>query len=432
MEMKLSPCHSLKGDLEVSADKSISHRALIFSALAQGEGSVHNCLEAQDTRSTCNCLRQLGVDIKAEQGRLVVRGNGWQGLQEPEKVLDCGNSGTTMRLLTGLLAGRPFLSILSGDDSLRRRPMRRIIEPLERMGAKISARHNGLAPLAVNGAPLRGIQYQLPVSSAQLKTALLLAGLQAQGPTLLLEPEPSRDHSERMLAVMGADLQAESGKITLKPGRTLQPQEFKVPGDISSAAFFIVAASIVPGSELLIRNVGVNPTRCGVIEVLKSMGADITLENRRVIGGEPVADLLVRSAPLQAAVVEGALVPRLVDEIPVLAVAMAVAEGESRVEGAAELRVKESDRLAVICSELNKMGACIEEMPQGLIIKGRPGGLKGNRVASYGDHRIAMSLAIAALVAKGDTSISQAEAVDISFPQFWTLLSNLTDGCERA
>ncbi len=427
MEIQLSPCQPLRGEIEVSADKSISHRALIFSALAQGEGSVNNCLEAQDIRATCNCLRQLGVEIKAKQGRLIVRGNGWQDLQEPDDILDCGNSGTTMRLLTGLLAGRPFLSILSGDASLRRRPMRRIIDPLERMGASISSRHNGLAPLAIKGQRLKGIDYQLPVASAQLKTALLLAGLQAEGPTVLREAEHSRDHSERMLSAMGAGLRFDGGEITLRPGFALEPQDFQVPGDISSAAFFIVAATIVPGSELLIRNVGVNPTRSGVIEVLESMGADITAENCRVIGGEPVADLLVRSAPLRATVVEGSLVPRLVDEIPVLAVAMTVAEGESRVDGAAELRVKESDRLAVMCSELNKMGGHVEELPRGLIIQGRPGGLQGARVDSFADHRIAMSLAVAALTATGETTLTQAEAVDISFPQFWTLLRKLTE-----
>lgn len=425
MEINLSLSQSLRGEITVSADKSISHRALIFSALAEGESTVQNYLQAQDTMSTCRCLRQLGVEIKAEQSGLIVRGTGWQGLREADEVLDCGNSGTTMRLLAGLLAGRSFLSVLSGDASLRQRPMRRVMEPLQRMGATILGRHNGLAPLAVKGGNLVGIEYPLPVASAQLKTALLLAGLQAQGETVLWEPEPSRDHSERMLSAMGAELQSKTDVITLKPGRPLQPQNFQVPGDISSAAFFIVAATIVPGSELLIRGVGINPTRDGVLEVMKTMGADITIENHRLAAGEPIADLLIRSAPLHGAVVDGKMMPRLVDEIPVLAVAMAVAEGPSRIEGAGELRVKESDRLAAICSQLNRMGASIEEMPEGLIIEGQPGSLKGNCVNSYGDHRIAMSLAIAALVARGETSLVQAEVVDVSFPEFFELLNHL-------
>lgn len=425
MEINLSSCDSLRGEIAVSADKSISHRALIFSALAEGESTVQNYLQAQDTMSTCRCLRQLGVDIKAEQSVMVIKGTGWQGLREANEVLDCGNSGTTMRLLTGLLAGRSFLSVLSGDASLRQRPMRRVMEPLQMMGATILGRHNGLAPLAVKGGNLVGIEYHLPVASAQLKTALLLAGLQAQGETILREPEASRDHSERMLSAMGAELQSQTDVVTLKPGRPLQPQTFLVPGDISSAAFFIIAATIVPGSELLIRGVGINPTRDGVIEVMKTMGADITIENHRLAGGEPMADLLVRSAPLHGAVVDGKMMPRLVDEIPVLAVAMAVAEGPSRIEGAGELRVKESDRLAAICSELNKMGASIEEMPEGLLINGQPGSLKGSRVSSYGDHRIAMSLAVAALVARGETNLCQADVVDISFPQFFELLNQL-------
>lgn len=426
METTISPSQPpLRGEITVSADKSISHRAAIFAALAEGESSVQNFLQARDTMSTCRCLRQLGVDIRAEDSSLIVAGNGWQGLREADDVLDCGNSGTTMRLLTGLLAGRPFMSVLSGDASLRQRPMRRVMEPLEMMGATIWGRRNGLAPLSVKGGSLVGIEYLLPVASAQLKTALLLAGLQANSETIIREPEPSRDHSERMLSAMGAELQSKAGVIALKPGRPLQPQNFQVPGDISSAAFFIVAATIVPGSELLIRSVGLNPTRDGIIEVMKNMGADIKEENHRLVGGEPMADLVIRSAPLQAIVVDGKMVPRLVDEIPVLSVAMAVAEGQSRVEDAGELRVKESDRLAAISSELNKMGALIEETPEGLIINGRPGCLKGCRVDSHGDHRIAMSLAIAALAARGETHLSQAEVVDISFPQFFKLLNHL-------
>jgi 3-phosphoshikimate 1-carboxyvinyltransferase len=371
----------------------------------------------------------LGVDIRTEKQSLIISGKGWEGLKEAEDVLDCGNSGTTMRLLSGLLAGLPFFSVLSGDRSLRQRPMRRVMEPLRMMGATLYARQNGLAPLVVIGGSLAGIEYQLPVASAQLKTALLLAGLQAEGKTVLREVQPSRDHSERMLSAMGADLIVKPGSVTLNPGKTLEPQQFLVPGDISSAAFFLVAASIVPGSELMIRDVGVNPTRAGVIEVLDAMGADIIMENRRTVGGEPVADLLVKSAPLRGTVIDGRMMPKLIDEVPVLAVAMAAADGESRVEDAGELRVKESDRLAAICSELNKMGACVEEMPQGLTITGRPESLRGAEVHGFGDHRIAMSLAVAALVARGETVLKGAEVVDISFPQFWPLLEGLTTKC---
>lgn len=426
MDVNITQSKALRGEIQVSADKSISHRALIFAALAHGESTVRNILQAQDTFSTCFCLRQLGVDIRSEQEGLIIAGKGWEALREPEDVLNCGNSGTTMRLLAGLLAGRPFLSILNGDASLRQRPMQRVIEPLNKMGAAISARQKGLAPLAIQGGPLLGIEYRLAVASAQLKSALLLAGLQAQGKTVLQEPDPSRDHSERMLSAMGADIQVERQTITLCPGHPLQPQQFVVPGDISSAAFFIVAATIVPGSELLIRNVGINPTRAGIIEVLSAMGARINMENTRVLEGEPVADLLVRSSSLHGLVIKGNMIPRLLDEIPVLAVAMATAEGESRIEDAGELRVKESDRITAICSQLNKMGASLEELPHGLQITGKPGQLKGAAVHSCGDHRIAMSLAVAALLAGGETVISGAQVVDISFPRFWSLLQTLS------
>ncbi|MGI6468925.1 MAG: 3-phosphoshikimate 1-carboxyvinyltransferase [Syntrophomonadaceae bacterium] len=429
MELRLSPCKALRGEITVSADKSISHRALIFSSLARGKSRVQNFLQAQDTCATLRCLGRLGVDIKSEKPGLIISGTGWEGLKEADDVLDCGNSGTTMRLLAGLLAGRPFLSILSGDDSLHRRPMQRVMEPLRMMGAAVYARQDGRAPLVIMGKQLRGIEYRLPVASAQLKTALLLAGLQAEGQTVLSEPQPSRDHSERMLSAMGADLILTSDSITLNPGRLLEPQDFVVPGDISSAAYFMVAASLIPGSELLIKGVGVNPTRTGIIEVLRRMGADIVLEHQQVVGGEPVADVLVRSAALHGTSVGGSIIPRMIDEVPILAVAMAAADGESRIDDAGELRVKESDRLAAISTQLNKMGACVEELPQGLLITGKPQHLRGAEVHSLGDHRIAMSLAVAALVARGETLLKGAEAVDISFPRFWQLLESLTRNC---
>lgn len=424
MDVKISRRNGLQGEIEVSQDKSISHRALILAALACGESTINNILRAEDIFSTCACLGQLGVDIRHSGKNLVVVGKGWEGLRKADDVLDCGNSGTTMRLLAGLLAGRPFLSILTGDASLRNRPMQRIVEPLTRMGAAISARQNNLAPLMIKGGPLAGIEYRLPVASAQLKSALLLAGLQAEGKTVIHEPDLSRDHSERMLSAMGADIRSAEKTVTLVPGHSLQPQQFLIPGDISSAAFFMVAATIVPGSQLLIRDVGINPTRAGIIEVLTSMGASISMENTRILGGEPVSDLLIRSAPLRAITVKGGIIPRLLDEIPILAVAMAVAEGESRIEDAGELRLKESDRLTVICSQLNKMGASLQELPDGLQISGRPGRLQGAVVESFADHRIAMSLAVAALLSEGETVISGAEAVDISFPNFWSILQS--------
>ncbi|MEN6351782.1 MAG: 3-phosphoshikimate 1-carboxyvinyltransferase [Syntrophomonas sp.] len=427
MDIRVKPASALKGELTVGADKSISHRAVIFSALSKGKGIIKNFLKAEDTLSTCRCMQQLGADVELNEKEVVVIGRGLSGLREPASVLDCGNSGTTMRLLTGLLSAQPFFSVLIGDASLSRRPMKRVIEPLLSIGAQINGRNKGSnPPLAITGSRLKGINYRLPVASAQVKTALLLAGLAAEGDTVLLEPEKSRDHSERMLKAMGADIEVDGLKIELQPGKELYPQEFLVPGDISSAAFFMVAAALIPGSELMIRDVGVNPSRSGVIDVLQKMGTKIKLENRRVIGGEPVADIIVSSSELKAIDINKEIIPCLIDELPVLAVAMAAARGESRVSGAGELRVKETDRIAAICSELGKMGAGIQELEDGFIVKGKPEALQGCRVDSHEDHRIAMSLAVAALGAGGETVIENAETVNISFPSFWNKLSQLT------
>lgn len=425
---RISECHRpLKGEIFVAPDKSISHRSIIFSGLGRGKGTVHNFLRAGDTLSSCGCMRSLGIEILDREERLLVEGKGLHGLKEPEGILDCGNSGTTMRLLSGLLAGQGFLALLSGDHSLNRRPMRRVIEPLTAMGAEIWGRAGGFyPPLAIKGrANLKGLSYRLPVASAQVKSALLLAGLYAGDPTRIIEPEKSRDHTERMLQAMGADLEVRGLEITLKPGRELQAQEFFVPGDISSAAFFLVAALIVPGSEIMIRDVGINPTRAGLIEVLQDMGARLAIENRRVVGGEPIGDIVASYSELRGARVGGDIIPRLVDEIPILAVAMALAEGESVVRDAGELRVKESDRIQALCSELGQMGAGIEELEDGFVIQGRPEGLTGAAVDSRGDHRIAMSTAIAALKARGETIVHNSEVVDISFPEFWPLLRKL-------
>ncbi|KUG02354.1 5-enolpyruvylshikimate-3-phosphate synthase [hydrocarbon metagenome] len=417
----------LRGEITAEADKSISHRAVIFSALARGESVIRNFLLAADTLSSFSCMQQLGVDITREGSLLRVKGPGIDGLQEPVDVLNCGNSGTTMRLLTGLLSARPFFSVLSGDASLNNRPMKRIKNPLSSMGAQITARSQGnFPPLAVNGRNLNGIDYSLPVASAQVKSALLLAALTADGETTITEPHKSRDHTERMLGAMGAQIKQEGLEIKLCPGKDLTPQDFIVPGDISSAAFFMVAAAAVPGSELIIKGVGINPTRSGIIDVLIQMGGNIKIENQQVISGEPVADLIVSGSELKAVEISGDIIPRLIDELPVIAVAMAAASGTSIVHDAQELRVKETDRIKAITSELLKMGVNAEAIEDGFIIEGRSSTIKGAQVNSHGDHRIAMSLAVAALLAEGETSISNPQAVDISFPGFWQELDRLS------
>jgi 3-phosphoshikimate 1-carboxyvinyltransferase len=423
----ISRAKSLKGEITVAADKSISHRAVIFSALAQGESVIRNLLQAGDIQSTCRCMKNLGVDIQERNSTLVIKGGGLHGLKEPDRVLDCGNSGTTMRLLTGVLSSQPFFSVLTGDHSLNHRPMRRVMEPMQLMGAELQGRQGGnYPPLAIKGGKLKGINYLSPVASAQVKTAILLAGLNANGVTEILEPEKSRDHSENMLAAMGVSIQVEGLRIELQSGQELSAQEFQVPGDISAGAFFLVAATIVPGSELKICDIGLNPTRTGIIEALQQMGANIKLENQRTIGGEIMADIIVTASQLKGIKIEGEIIPRLIDELPVLAVAMAAAEGESEVREAGELRIKETDRIAAICSELGKMGVAITELEDGFRIKGKEQSLQGIKVDSHGDHRIAMSLAVAGLIAEGETIISNAGAVNISFPSFWDTLDRIS------
>ena len=422
---------SLAGRVRVPGDKSISHRALLFGAIAEGDTRIDGLLPAEDPLSTAACLRAMGVTISPirEEESVEVRGVGLDGLQEPEAVLDCGNSGTTMRLLLGLLAGRAGRHfILSGDASLRRRPMRRVGDPLAHMGATIAGRDGGnLAPLAVQGQFLHGAVIGTPVASAQVKSAILLAGLTARNPTTVIEPAPSRDHSERMLRAFGADVTVggELGRcITVTPGPTLRGQTVVVPGDISSAAFWLVAAALTPGADLTVENVGLNPSRTGVLEVLQQMGARIEILNERDVTGEPVGDLRVRHGPLKAFEIGGNLIPRLVDEIPVLAVAACGAAGVSRIRDAAELRVKETDRLAVMARQLGAMGARLEEHPDGLTIEGGVT-LRGAEVESATDHRVAMSLAVASLVARGDTVLHGPEAAAVSYPGFWDDLERL-------
>lgn len=425
------PARSLQGVVQVPGDKSISHRALLFGAIAEGTTRITGLLPAEDPLSTAACLRAMGVTISAiEAGQPVcVEGVGLDGLREPEDVLDCGNSGTTMRLMLGLLAGRAGRHfVLTGDGSLRRRPMQRVGGPLAQMGAQISGRSGGnLAPLAIQGQQLHGATIRTPVASAQVKSALVLAALTATGATTVIEPVQSRDHSERMLRAFGAQLSVGGPgltEVTVTPGASLRGQDVIVPGDISSAAFWLVAGAITPGADLTVQNVGLNPSRTGVLDVLEQMGARIELLNGREVAGEPVGDLRVTHGPLQAFTIGAELIPRLVDEIPVLAVAACYAEGVSRVSGAEELRVKETDRLAVMARQLGAMGARIEEFADGMTIQGGMT-LHGAEVDSETDHRVAMSLAVAAQVAQGPTQLHRAEAAAVSYPGFWEDLERL-------
>ncbi|OKH19711.1 3-phosphoshikimate 1-carboxyvinyltransferase [[Limnothrix rosea] IAM M-220] len=422
---------SLQGTVTIPGDKSISHRALMLGAIAEGETIIEGLLLGEDPRSTAACFSAMGAEISELNATEVrVKGVGLGNLQEPDNVLDAGNSGTTMRLMIGLLASSPgqFFAV-TGDSSLRSRPMSRVVKPLQEMGAQIWGKKDGsLAPLGIKGSQLRGIHYHSPIASAQVKSCVLLAGLLAEGSTTVTEPALSRDHSERMLRAFGAKLaiDPETNSVTIDPRPTLVGQKVVVPGDISSAAFWMVAAAIVPDSDLTIENVGINPTRTGIIEAMQLMGADMTLDNPREVAGEPVADLRIKYSRLKGCTIGGEIIPRLIDEVPILAVAACFAEGTTMIKDAAELRVKESDRLAVMAAELGKMGAHIVEHPDGLEITGGAT-LNGAEMDSYTDHRIAMSLAIAALNAKGETKIHRAEAASISYPTFVETLTNICE-----
>lgn len=423
---------SLQGTLQIPGDKSISHRALMLGALATGETTIQGLLLGEDPRSTAACFGAMGAQISELNTELVrVQGIGLGNLQEPDRVLDAGNSGTTMRLMLGILASQPdrFFTV-TGDSSLRSRPMSRVVKPLTEMGARIWGRKgDSLAPLAIKGQILKPLHYHSPIASAQVKSSILLAGLMTEGRTTVTEPAQSRDHSERMLRAFGAKLEVdpETNSVTVTGYPTLTGQSVIVPGDISSAAFWLVAGAIVPGSDLTIENVGVNRTRTGILEALELMGADITLENQREVAGEPVADVRVKYGKLSACTIEGDLIPRLIDEIPILAVAAVFADGKTVIKDAEELRVKESDRITVMASELTKMGAKVSELPDGLeIVGGTP--LVGAEVDSYTDHRIAMSLAIAAVTAQGQTTIHRAEAASISYPTFFDSLQSIIRG----
>ena len=421
----VEPGGALRGRLRVPGDKSISHRAIMLGALAEGATAIAGFLEGEDCLATLKAFRAMGVRIDGpEQGRVAVRGVGLHGLRAPAGPLDMGNSGTSMRLMTGILAGQAFDTVLTGDASLTRRPMRRVTEPLALMGADIKTTERGTAPLRIRGGRrLAGIDYPLPVASAQVKSCLLLAGLYAEGVTRVTEPAPTRDHTERMLAGFGYALSRASDRtFALTGGGQLTKTKIDVPADISSAAFFLVGASIAPGSDLVLEHVGVNPTRTGVIDILRSMGADIELLNARLAGGEPVADLRVRHAPLRGIRIPAELVPLAIDEFPALFVAAACAEGETVLAGAEELRVKESDRIQVMADGLTALDIAARPTPDGIVIRG--GALSGGMVDSHGDHRIAMSFAMAALRAGGPISICDCANVNTSFPGFATLARN--------
>lgn len=423
-----------KGEFSPPPDKSISHRAIIFSSLAKGKSIIKNFLRAEDPESTMEAFRALGVDItevrsqRAEvSSELIINGKGLYGLKEPLDIIDCRNSGTTIRLLSGVLSGNPFFSVLSGDESLRKRPMGRIIVPLKQMGTNITARsENRFPPIAIKGKRLNPIIYHTPVASAQIKSAVLLAGLYANGETQVVEPSHSRDHTERMLPAFGAEIKVDGLSVRIKGGTELKSMELEVPGDFSSAAFFIVGALLIKDSEITIRNVGINPTRTGLLNVLKNMGADIEVQNMRDLCGEPVADIHCRGGiELKATEITGEKIPSLIDEFPIICVAAAIASGTTTIRGAEELRVKESDRIKSIATELGKMGVDVEEFKDGLSIKGKTG-LKGAFLESYGDHRIAMALSIAALLADGTTTINGVSSVNISFPGFFEMIRRLT------
>ena len=415
----------LRGELAVPGDKSISHRSVMFGALSEGITEAENFLTGADCLSTISCFRQMGISVEQNGTSVVVHGKGLHGLTRPSGIIDAGNSGTTVRLLSGILAGQPFDSMITGDASIQKRPMKRVMTPLSQMGASITSVHeNGCAPLQIKGSPLHGIHYLSPVASAQVKSCVLLAGLYADAPTSVTEPAISRNHSELMLRYFGADIQCEGTTSTVLPDPRLVGQKVNVPGDISSAAYFIAAALLVPGSEVLLKNVGINPTRDGMLRVVRAMGGDVTLVNENTDGAEPCADLLIRSSSLHATTIEGELIPTLIDELPVIAVLAAFAEGTTVIKDAAELKVKESDRIAVMAENLKRMGADVEPTDDGMIIHGgRP--LHGATINPYLDHRIAMSFAVAALAADGKTEIQDADCVKISYPGFYTDLEGL-------
>jgi len=425
--MRISPCEGIDAEITVPGDKSISHRALMIGAIANGKTQIRNFLDSDDTSATMEILRAMGIEIERKENEVIVEGKGLYGLSEPEGVLDARNSGTTMRLLLGLLAAQSFYAVITGDESLRKRPMKRVIEPLSKMGSQFFGRQGGsLAPITVIGNQnLRPVTYRTPVASAQVKSAILLAGLYADGDTTVIEPAKSRDHTERMLRCFGAQVYEEGTSVTIHGiANKLEAKEIFVPGDISSAAFFIVAGLITKGSKLVIKDVGLNPTRTGILTALREMGGDISVVNERIINYEPVGDLIVRSSELKGIEIKSDTIPLLIDEIPILAIAASQASGKTSIRDAQELRYKETDRIRAIATELRRLGVEIEERQDGFDVVGRQE-IKGNCTCeSYKDHRIAMSLAIAGLIAQEPIEINDFECVSISFPNFADILNS--------
>ena len=423
--MKLRKVNHLRGEITVPGDKSISHRSVMFGSIAKGTTEIHNFLEGADCLSTISCFRTMGIDIENKNGIITVHGNGLRGLKASNCVLDCGNSGTTTRLISGILAPQTFDVTLTGDESIQKRPMKRIIEPLCMMGADItSIRDNGCAPLMIRGKHLHGIHYHSKVASAQVKSAVLLAGLYAEGETTVTEPKLSRNHTELMLKFFGADIHTSGTSATVLPAAELFGNKIHVPGDISSSVYFVAAGLIIPNSEILIKNVGINPTRDGLIRVCKAMGADITLLNENHDYSEPTADILVRTSSLKGTIIEGDIIPTMIDELPTVALMACFAEGTTVIRDAAELKVKESNRIAIMVQNMKAMGADVEETEDGMIIHGgKP--LHGAIIDTKKDHRIAMTFAVAAMAAEGETEILDADCVNISYPEFYKDLMTL-------
>jgi 3-phosphoshikimate 1-carboxyvinyltransferase len=417
--------NGLNGTVTIPGDKSISHRSVMFGSIAHGETQVTNFLPGEDCFSTISCFRKLGVTIEEADNQLRIIGKGFEGLTEPSEVLDVGNSGTTIRLLMGILAGRPFFSSLVGDESIGKRPMTRVTNPLSEMGAKIDGRKDGsFTPIAIRGGGLKPINYHLPVASAQVKSALILAGLQAEGQSTIIEPEETRDHTERMIIKFGGEIHKDNQKIIVKGGQKLTATTIQVPGDISSAAFFLVAGAIIPNSEIVLKDVGLNPTRTGIIEVMKKMGADLEIVQNKETLFEPSGDLIIKTSELKGTVIEGNLIPKLIDEIPIIALLATQAEGTTIIKDAEELKVKETNRIDTVVQELKKLGARIEATEDGMIIHGKSK-ITGGTVSSHGDHRIGMMLAIAALLCENEAELENPEAISVSYPNFFSHLNSL-------